>query len=186
MPAGNYVARCFQIIDLGTQVEVYNGDTKEQHKIRISWETPTETKVFKEELGEQPYIVSQEYTLSLGDKANLRKMLVSWRGKDFTEEELQGFDILKLLGKPCMIQVIHKTSKSGNQYITIGSVANLPKGIECPEQINPSVSLSFENWSDEIFNTLNDFIKDKIKDSKEYQQRTNPNEHTVSDEGTPF
>src|SRR3990167_3685661 len=35
--------------------------------------------------------ISKFYTLSLSEKANLRKDLEGWRGKSFTESELEGF-----------------------------------------------------------------------------------------------
>ena len=95
--AGTYLARCVQVIDLGTQTIEYMGELKQYRKVRLAFETPTETKIFKEENGEQPYMLSKEYTLSLGDKANLRADIESWRGKTFTQEELEGFDLANIL-----------------------------------------------------------------------------------------
>ena len=40
--------------------------------------------------------ISATYTLSLGERSNLRKMLESWRSRAFTPEELQGFDLEKV------------------------------------------------------------------------------------------
>lgn len=177
VPAGTYAARCFSMVHIGTIVEEYNGDSKEQNKVRISWELPTEKKVFSEEKGEQPYSVSKDFTLSMHEKANLRKFLESWRGKGFTEEEAKSFDITKLLGKPCMLSVIHKTSKQGKLYAEISSVSTLPKGLECPAQINPTFEFSFENFDQAKFDSLPDWLKDKIKTSKEYRLVANP-EHT--------
>ena len=34
-PAGNHIARCVQVIDLGTQVVEYQGESKQQHKVGI-------------------------------------------------------------------------------------------------------------------------------------------------------
>lgn len=179
-PDGTHIARCIQIVDLGTQKSEYLGQEKELHKVRITWELPTEKRVFKEENGEQPFLVSKEFTLSLGEKANLRKVLESWRGKAFDETELQGFDLLKLLGAPCMLQIIHKVSQSGNKYAEISSVMKLMKGTECPAQINPSTSLSFEDWNEEVFNGLNEWLRDKIKQSPEYKQLREPENKEVN------
>ena len=63
IPAGNYIARCYQMLQIGTVEEEYKGEKKMQEKVRISWELPTELKVFKEENGEQPLVISKEYTL---------------------------------------------------------------------------------------------------------------------------
>lgn len=189
-PEGTHIARCVQIVDLGTQQVEFKGEKKEQHKARITWELPNETRVFKEENGEQPFLVSKEFTVSLSEKANLRKVLESWRGKAFDEIELQGFDIMNVLGIPCMLQIIHKTSQSGNKYAEISSVMKLMKGTVCPAQINPSTSLSFEDWDESVFNGLNEWLRDKIKVSPEYRALREPeNTHTQdepNDDGLPF
>ena len=111
IPAGNYIARCYQMIEIGTVEEIIIGEKKTLRKVRIGWELPDELRVFNPEKGEQPCVISQEFTLSMNEKANLRKMLASWRGKDFTEDEARCFDISKLLGVPCMLNIIHKPSK---------------------------------------------------------------------------
>src|SRR5688572_13638566 len=97
IPAGNYLARCFQMIEVGTVTENVMGKQVIAKKVRIGWELPTELKVFNPEKGEQPLAISKEYTLSMNEKSNLRKDLKSWRGKDFTEEEAKCFDITKLI-----------------------------------------------------------------------------------------
>ena len=175
MEAGNYVARCYQMIHIGTIEETFNGETKLQNKVRISWETPTETKVFKEENGEQPYSLSKEFTLSMHEKSTLRKYLEGWRGKAFTKEEVEAFDISVLIGKPCMINVIHKPSKDGKKvYAEISSISSMPKGMTCPDAINKPLILAFDSWDQEVFNSLPDFVKDKINTSQEFKQMTAP------------
>ncbi len=184
IPAGNYIARCYQMLQIGTIETEYKGTQKMLEKVRIAWELPTELKVFKEENGQQPLVISNEYTLSMADKANLRKMLASWRSKDFTEEEAKCFDITKLLGVPCMINIIHSPAKNdpSKMYETIAGVTPLPKGVECPPQINKNQVLSFDNFDDRLFDSLPDFIKDKIKSSDEYKKMVNPAENHI-DEG---
>lgn len=173
IPAGNHIARCYAMIEIGTVKEesgIYAG--KESHKVRITWETPHECHDFGK--GLQPFSISKEFTLSMHEKATLRKMLESWRGRSFTEEEAKRFDITKLLGVPCMINVIHKTSGKGSTYPDISSIATLPKGLEAPGQVNASYVLSFDNWNQNIFDSLPDFVKEKIKSSKEYAAMTMP------------
>lgn len=178
--AGTYVARCYSMVHIGTIEQEYMGEIKEMNKVRISWELPTELKVFKEEKGEQPQSVSKEFTLSMHEKANLRKFLESWRGKGFTEEEAKKFDVTKLLGKSCMISIIHKTSKQGKIYAEISSISTLPKGMTCPEQINPSFEFTFTPYTPEKFEVLSDWLKDKIKTSKEYRMMNEPDHSETS------
>ncbi len=184
VPAGNYIARCYQMLHIGTVEETIMGEDKRMNKVRIGWELPTELKVFDQSKGEQPLVISKEFTLSLNEKATLRKMLASWRGKDFTEDEAKGFNILKLLGVPCMLNVIHKTSKTGNEYSDIASITPMPKGATCPEQINKSIVWDFEEPDFVLLESLPDFIKDKIKSSEEYQSLDAANAHHVKETGT--
>lgn len=169
-PAGNHLAICFQVIDLGTQKEEFKGEVKFQRKIRISFELPEEKKKFKEDDIEKPYVISKEYTLSLGKKANLRHDLESWRSKGFTEEELKGFDLAKLLGAPGYVQVIHKTSGKGNDYAVVNSITSKPKSVQAPPLTNPKLEFSLSEFSQSIFDSLPDFLKEKIKKSPEYNE----------------
>lgn len=189
-PQGNHVARCYQMIHIGTIDTEYMGEKKQVNKVNITWELPNELNVFKEENGPEPFVISKEYTLSMGEKANLRKDLESWRGKGFSEQEADAFDITKLLGVPCMINIIHKTSKAGNDYAIVSGITPLPKGLECPSQINDSFEFNYGDKFDAL-NKLNDWIKDKVKTSKEYQEKMNPNQHSEQsnddeDDGLPF
>lgn len=180
IPAGNYIARCYQMIEIGTVQEAFQGQNKQLKKVRIGWELPEETRVFSQEKGEQPFVISQEYTLSMHEKATLRKMLASWRGKDFTEDEAKSFDVTKLIGATCMLNVIHKPSKTDPTriYEQIGSVSPLPKSVKCPPQVNKTILLEYDTFNNELFESLPDFIKDKMKGSLEYAALRNPHEKT--------
>lgn len=179
IPAGNYVARCYQMLHIGTVMENFKGENKLQNKVRIGWELPNETKVFKEEKGEQPLVISKEYSLSMNEKANLRKMLASWRGKDFSEDEAKSFDITKLIGVPCMLNIIHKPSSDGTKtYEEIGSISPMPKGMSCPVQVNDNRVLQYDSFDYGVFDSLPDFIKDKIKSSQEYAAMQTPKNQT--------
>jgi len=170
--AGNYVARCYKMVEIGTCDEEFLGVKKQMHKVRIGWELPTELKVFKAENGEQPCVIDKEYTLSLAEKANLRKDLQSWRGKAFSDDEAEAFDITKLLGVPCMLNIIHVQGKKDptKTYQAIGSVSPMPKGLVCPPQVNETFVFDFENFDESKFNTLPDFLKEQIVKTPEYKE----------------
>lgn len=180
-PAGTHTARCYSVIDLGTQESQFGPS----HKIRISWELPDEKVVFKDENGEQPFIISKDYTLSLYEKANLRKDLESWRGREFTDEEKNGFDIFTLIGAPCLLAVIHKTANNGKVYANVTSISKLPKGMKVPDQINPKVSFAIEDGpKSETYKQLPQWLQDKISDCQEWnqQQETNGNDQSSADD----
>jgi hypothetical protein len=167
--AGTYAARCYSMVYLGTLDEKFQGQEKTLKKVRLTFELPTELKVFKEENGEQPCVLSKEFTLSMHEKSGLRKFLQNWRGKAFTEDEAKKFDITVLLGKPCMLSVIHKTSAAnGKTYAEIAGVSTLMKGMAIAQQINPTFEFSVLDWDTEKFEMLPQFLKDKVMKSHEY------------------
>lgn len=160
-PEGTHIARCYRIIDLGTQFNEQYG--KNQQKVMIAWELPAELM----EDG-RPFSVSKRYTLSLNKKANLRLALEAWRGKVFTDEEAQGFDLKKVLGQPCYLNITHET-KGDKTYTNITSILKLPKGVVCPPLVNQAQVLDFDNFDDEVFNSLSDRLKETIQVTPEYK-----------------
>jgi uncharacterized protein (DUF3820 family) len=166
--AGTYTARCYSMIHIGTVIEEYNGEKKEANKVRLTFELPTEMKVFKEENGEQPQVIGKDFTLSMHEKAGLRKFLSSWRGKAFTDDEAKAFDITKLLGVACTLGITHKVSKTGKTYAEISSVSTLMKGMAIADQINPSFEFSVAEFDQAKFDALPQFIRDKVITSREY------------------
>lgn len=174
VPSGSHIARCFSMVEIGTVEEPYKGEVKRLHKVRITWELPLEVKVFNPEKGEQPFSISKEYTLSMHEKSNLRKDLSSWRGRGFTDDEAKAFDITKLLSVPCMINVVHNQGQNGNTYANVMAISPLPKGTQCPPQINNNFIFSFEDFDEGRFNLLSDYLKERIKKTPEYKALYEP------------
>jgi hypothetical protein len=58
----------------------------------------------------------------------LRAVLESWRGKKFTDAELDGFDLEKLLGANCQIHAAHDVGADGNTYANVTLVLPPVKG----------------------------------------------------------
>jgi len=166
---GLHHAVCYALYDLGTQYNEKFG--KSIHKVLIGWEIPME-RIEIERDGKMlnlPRAISKQYTLSLHEKANLRKELESWRGRAFTEAELDGFDLQKLLGANCMVQVIHQT-KNDKTYANVSSVVSLPKGTEKRTAENDLQFFSFEDNPGSIPDKTPDWIVDIIKASEEWQE----------------
>ena len=172
-PAGMQVARCYSMVHIGTVQWEYMGEKKRTDKVRLTFELPHEMRVFNEENGEQPMVISKEYTLSMYEKANLRQDLENWRGKSFTPQEADDFDITKLIGVPCMLNITHdKAKKNDNVYANIGSINPLMKGMECPAQINPSFEFNYEEKFDSDWvNNQPEFIRTMIVNTPEYQAK---------------
>lgn len=171
VPAGNHLAICYQMIEIGTEEREYQGEKKSAYTVRIVWELPNERKIFNEEKGEQPFSIGKDYTLSMHEKANLRHDLQSWRGKSFTDQEANGFDITKLIAKPCMLNVIHVQSKTGNTYAKIAGVTPVPKGMTVPTQTNESFIHSYDTWNDQKFASLPEWLRLRIEKTPEFKRR---------------
>jgi len=183
-PEGTHIARCVSMIEIGTVTTEFNGEERTSHRVNITWELPEEKTVFDEDKGEQPFVVSKEYNLSMHEKSSLRKDLESWRGRGYTTEEAKHLDITKLLGQPCLLMVIHKPSASdpNKVYPKIENISKLMKGQTCPPQINETKLLCYEDFDWELFSTLPDFLKDKIKESEEFRKMQEPDvTHTKED-----
>jgi hypothetical protein len=173
VPEGTFNAVCYSVIDLGTRLDDGGGGKwvpKKKHEIQISWEIPSE-RILLEKNGQTvdlPRSVHKTYTLSLHEKAVLRKELQTWRGRAFTKEELSGFDIKNLLGKSCLLQIIH--SKKGDiTYANVSAVIAYPKGTEPLKLENPEKFYSLEDHRDVLPEGLPQWLIDKIKTSDEYK-----------------
>jgi hypothetical protein len=180
MPAGNHVAVCNMVVDLGNQLvrsERYGDKVKRQ--VWIRWETPHEEITFTDRDGNEktgPRVIGQAFTLSLHENSALRPVLESWRGRAFTEEERRGFDVSKLLGVPCMVNVIHAES-GGKTYANIGSVSPLPKGMEKPE--SKIGLLLYDDEHEGNFSQLPEWLQKKINE----QVRDDPKPESSSGRG---
>lgn len=120
-PEGTHQAICVDVIDLGMLPNTFKPGTT-QHKINVVWQID---EVRDDGKRHQVY---KRYTLSLNEKANLRHDLESWRGRAFTRDEEMGFDVEKLIGVNCLVNVQHN-SKDGKTYANVKSVMPLIRGM---------------------------------------------------------
>jgi hypothetical protein len=121
VPAGTHHAVCYGIIAVGTQP---SEKFTPRQKIVVCFEIPAERITIKDQ--DLPRGISKRYTLSLNEKSSLRKDLQSWRGKPFTQEELNGFDVSKVIGSNCLISVLH-SDRAGAVYADISGISALPR-----------------------------------------------------------
>ena len=164
-PAGMHVARCWRVVDLGTQSSTWQGKPKQQHKIMLSFEIVSPGTAMQDG---RPFTISQRYTASLSENAQLRKDLESWRGRKFSAAELEGFDLKNLLGKPCLINVVHE-EKADKTYENIQSITPLMPGMTAPPAKNESYLFSLAEFDGAVYDQLTDGLKKVIADSPEYK-----------------
>jgi hypothetical protein len=117
-PQGSQQAVCVDVIDRG-ELETPWGI---KHKVDIVWQSAELMETAK------PFLVTKRYTLSLHEKSALRHDLQGWRGREFTDAELAGFDLESVLGVNCILTVIHKKGSKGGTFANVNSIAPLMKG----------------------------------------------------------
>lgn len=171
VPEGNHTARCYHIVDLGTQESTYDGESRLAHKVMICWELNGEADDGSPLASDdgKPFTVNKQYTMSLGKKATLRADLESWRGQAFTDDELKGFDISKLLGVYCMVTVKHD-KKDDKTYVNVASVSRWPAALKNNkfEPYYPGQIFDIDSRDMGVFDALPEWMQDKIKSSLEW------------------
>jgi hypothetical protein len=177
VPPGMYLARCYRIVDLGTQKSEYLGQVKSLPKVMLQFEVHGEDDAGKPLLtgkGE-PMSISKNFTLSLAEKATLRKDLQTWRGREFTPEELKGFQIDNVLGAWAMIAITKAMGNNGKEYTNIANINSVPKAMKAslPEAHNKCATFYIESPDMELFETFSDNLRAKIEASPEWQARKN-------------
>jgi hypothetical protein len=124
-PEGVYVAVCADVIDLGEVETTWKGKTGSAWKIRVVWEIEQEMEDGKR------FAVFQRYTNTTHMKGRVWKDMASIFGRTFLQEEREGFDFECLIGKCCMIQILHSEPDfEGKVYANISSMMPLPKGAD--------------------------------------------------------
>jgi hypothetical protein len=134
--------------------------------------------------------VSKFYTNSLHEKAGLRKDLENWRSRAFTPEELGKFDLNQIVGKACMLSIVHNEKGKAK----VQAVSALPKGTTCPPAFNKPVIFWIEEYDDNVFQSLPKGFQDLIVQSDEFKKAFSApadgdgfsSPHPVEDNDIPF
>ena len=145
-PDGLQRAICVDEEDLGMVFSEYYGNSS--HKIALhfllaetipaTWTHPhtnevIDVKASHPDLVGRQFGLSKRYTASLNEKSNLRHDLKTWRGRDFTLEELDDFDTENLVGAPCVLNIVHTFSdKHQRWFANIEGISKLPPDWEAP------------------------------------------------------
>jgi hypothetical protein len=168
------MARCYRIVDLGTQKTTFNGELKHQHKIMLQFEVHGEDDKgapLVTPKGE-PMSISKNYTLSLAEKATLRIDLQTWRGVAFTPDQLRGFELKNILGHWAMLSVAKSVGNNNKEYTNIMSVNPVPQAIKkggLPEGVNKLAMFTIMDPDMELFETFSNNLQAKIKAAPEWE-----------------
>jgi len=172
IPAGTYRAVCYAVVDLGTHLNEAFG--KNQRQLKIQWEIP-DIRIEYEKDGQKkegPKVVGKTYTFSMYEKADLFQHVNSW-----TNEANDDFEFESLIGKNCLLNIIHKTNKSGTRkYDVVSSVMAIPTNTQVSQPENPTIFYSITDHGKDIPDSVYDWMVEIIKDSNEFSMMENAGE----------
>jgi hypothetical protein len=162
LEAGAYAAVCDMVVDLGVQASP-GGQFAPKRTLMLRFQIPSErVEITKDgETKSLPAVISRTLGLSLNEKATLRQLLQSWRGRAFTPEELKKFDLVNVLGKPAFINVTHSV-KGDKTYANLTSIMPLPKGMPAPTLEGEALTYSIDEPDPAMFDKLPAWVQDKI------------------------
>lgn len=171
---GTYPIRLVQVIDLGLQPQPdFKGEAKDPaYTIKVTYEFLDE--FMKDEDGndieDKPRWLSEDFAIySLdSDRAKSTKRYMALD----PELEHEG-DWSKLIGAPGMLQIVQNVSKK-NKDIIYNNITGLSsmrakEASKAPDLINPGKVFSLDDPDIEVFNSLPDWIQDKIKGNLEFE-----------------
>ncbi len=192
IPAGNHVAICNAVIDLGMQPGRGQYPAP-KHAVYIRFETPTERVSYQKDGKEieGPMSIGREFTASMSEKANLRKFIESWFGKKFSSDDMAAeFDFKQILGRKCLLNVTH-TEKGTKVYANIQGASPIPKGMTADyQQHNKSLYFDLSAPDQATYQALPQWIQKKVDGRlSEEQTKTderNPPPSDDFDDDIPF
>lgn len=171
---GVYPAVCIGVVDLGEQELTFKGKTRYVNQVKIIFELPGELVEVDGE--ENPRQLSRNFTFSTSPKSALRQVISQWAGKAIKDDDFAEFDLFALLGRGGLLNVVH--SEDG-QYANISGVTAMPKGIPAPKTTTAYIKFDTEEWTEEAFDALPEYLQEALKNSTQYRNRHLP-EETVS------
>ncbi len=167
---GTVNALCSRVIDMGTQTSAFG----KKRKVMLGWEI---SQLMDDG---RPFLVIQSYTASIHPKSSLGKLLEGWRGKAFTDEERNGFNLENILGKSCLLSLVQE-----GEYVNVASVSPLVKGMQPLQLAGSLVHFDLDNYNEGVFAGLSEKIREKISATPEYKKATGQETHEQEDAGTP-
>lgn len=175
---GVYIGICVGVIDLGEQYsETFK---KYSNDVKIIWELVGETVEVDGEV--KPRQLSKDFSVAISKKSKLRAFLSSWNGKQYSDEEFSELDLFDQLGKACQLNVVLNETQ---EYANIDNLMPLPKGMPAPTTETAFVRWDMDQWDDEVFKALPEWVQEKIKKSTQYQKDHTPTDMVDFDEQAP-
>lgn len=174
VPPGMHLARCYRIVDLGTQTDPYGAKPKIMLQFEVHSEDEDGNPLVTTK-GE-PMTISKNFNAYIrSELSGLRKQLVSWRGREFTADELKKFDLRNVLNQWAMLSIVKEKKDDGREYTNIVTINPVPPNIKkagLPEPYNEAKFFDLDDPDMELYDSFSDNLKNRICASPEWQSRT--------------
>lgn len=177
---GLHPARLFQIIQIGSHLFKKDGKEWYSPQILLGFELPGITYENMDGV-KVAQIKSGTYFLSMNPSRKgvfgLREVIDGLRGtSEYTEEELEQFDISQFLGRMCLLKLEGVESK-GQIYQNITEISPMSKDykleIEPGYEPRKEILVTIDDFKNLDMLNLPDWIQEKIRTSREYQEMEN-------------
>ena len=172
LPIDNYPARVVQVIDLGLQDGgSWAGEKKPPvNKLRVTYELVDAFMLDEdgEELEDKPRWISEDFPM-YGPHADKAKCNARYKAIDPTL--VHDYNWAELLGSPCMVMTTQNES-GGKVYDNVGLVTPYivsKRNPELPPLKNDPKAFDLEEPDMELFNSLPEWLQDKIKGNLEFK-----------------
>jgi hypothetical protein len=146
-------AVCTQVFDIGLQHTTYKGVEKLTHQCIVMWELAE--RITDGEYAGKRFVVSKFYTASLSDRAHLRKDLVSWRGRDFSPVELEGFELENIRSANCYLNLVERKKANGDSAVVVDAIVPFKRKDGGDELMTPELPIDY----------MPDWVKKQIEKS---------------------
>jgi hypothetical protein len=167
VPEGTHPARLVQIVDYGTQAPK-NPKHKPARKVSLGWEIIDDDLLTGED-GDMHFLAFRRFPLKVSSGSHLGKILKSWLG--ITVPKGEDYELKDLLDEPCLITVEHVEGDDGNTYANVTAVVAPPKGMKVGKSERDEVYFSLDDFDQDVFDNLPDFVQETIMESEEYKDQ---------------
>jgi hypothetical protein len=141
VPAGNHIAICTGICDLGLQRG--NGKFEPREEVWLQFELPAvRFKYTKNGIDHQGACsIGRRFRVSMHRESNLRKFVEAWQGHFTNDAAADAFELRSLLEKTRMVHVVLSTGADGKIY----------RNLDAAVPVQVSLDVSAVKRSHELF-----------------------------------
>lgn len=152
---GNTIVRCFKLVDVGTQIGMYDFKPTRNEKIIAYYEMP------------DGKVITKIYTKSLHTLATLRKDLESWKGTPFSQAELADFDLTWMLNRYCRVSV-RSAGHANFGRVSVENFTALDENEDRPKPIHEVALFDLDKPDAKLYATFNQGVRNMIEKSEEW------------------